>query len=84
MSVKRGYFQIEGRWEHTRNSPGEDAFFMIDQIGGSLDDAQRTAQTYIDKHSASSHSRLEWVAGVYRISECYYAHTPFITVRITR
>ena len=81
---ERGYFQIEGRWENTRNAPGEDAFFKIDEIGGSLDDAQRTAQAYIDKHSASSHCRLEWVAGAYRNSECYYAHTPFITVRITR
>jgi hypothetical protein len=82
--TERGYFQIEGRWENTRNSPGEDAFFVIDQIGGSLDDAQRTAQAYIDKHAASNHSRLEWVAGVYRNAKCYYAHTPSITVRITR
>jgi hypothetical protein len=81
---ERGYFQIEGRWENTHNSPGEDAFFMIDQIGGSLDDAQRTAQTYINKHSASTDWRLEWVAGVHRNTTCYYARTPFLTVRITR
>ena len=84
MSAERGYFQIEGRWENSRNSPGEDAFFMIDQIGGSLDDAQRTAQAYIDKHAASSHSRLEWVAGFNRKAKCYYAYTPSITIRITR
>jgi hypothetical protein len=84
MSAERGYFQIEGRWEHSRNAPGEDAFFMIDQIGGSLDDAQRAAQAYIDKRAASNHSRLEWVAGAYRNAKCYYAYTPSITVRITR
>ena len=81
---ERGYFKIEGRLERSRNAPGEDAFFMIDQIGGSLDDAQRTAQAYLDKHAASSHIRLEWVAGVHRNAKCYYASTPFITVRITR
>ena len=79
----RGYFQIEGRWENTRNSPGEDAFFMIDQIGGSLDDAQRTAQAYIDKHTTSCQTKLEWGIGVNRKRQAYYAHTPFITFRIT-
>ena len=80
---KGGYFLIEGRWEHTKNAPGEDAFFMIDQLGGTLDDAQREAQSYLDKHVATTHVRLEWVAGISRNKKCYYAHTPFITIRIT-
>ena len=83
MQGKGGYYLIEGRWDNSRNSPGEDAFFTVDEIGGSLDDAKSTAQAYLDKHSASSNGRLEWVAGITRKKPCHYAHTPFITFRIT-
>jgi len=80
----RGYFLIEARWEHTRNAPGEDAFFKVDEIGGSLDDAKRTAQTYLDRHVVQAHLRLEWVVGVTRKSRCYYAHAAnILTFRIT-
>ena len=80
---ERGYFLIEARWEHTHSAPGEDTFFVIDQLGGSLDDAKRVAQTYIDRRIASHDLRLEWVVGVARKTRCYYAHTAFITFRIT-
>ena len=84
MAGERGYFLIEARWEHTHNAPGEDAFFMIDEIGGSLDDAKRTAQDYLTRHIASNHSRLEWTVGINRKKSCYYAHNTNITFRITR
>jgi hypothetical protein len=83
MVSRGGYFLIEARWEHSRNAPGEDTFFMVDQIGGSLDDAKRTAQAYLDKHVASANRRLEWVAGITRKKPCHYAHTPHVTFRIT-
>ncbi len=83
MVSKGGYYLIEARWEHSKNAPGEDTFFFIDEIGGSLDDAKRVAQAYIDKHVASVDRQLEWVVGVARKKQCYYAHKPFITFRIT-
>lgn len=84
MAGDRGYYLVEARWEHSHNAPGEDAFFMIDQIGGSLDDAKLVAQDYLNGRVASTRYELEWVEGVNRKSRCYYAHTPHVTFRITR
>ena len=84
MIERGGYFLIEARWEHTHNAPGEETFFYIDELGGSLDDAKRVAQSYIDRHVASHDLRLEWVVGIARKKQCYYARTEFITFRITR
>jgi hypothetical protein len=80
----RGYYLIEGRWEHTHNAPGEDAFFKIDEIGGTLDDAKRAAQTYFNRHVAPNRCSLEWVVGINQKKQCHYAHDPDITLRITR
>lgn len=78
--TETGYFCIEARWERTHSTP---EFFLVDEIGGSLDDAKRVAQSYLDRHVASTHMRLEWVVGVTRSKRCYYAHTEFATFRIT-
>lgn len=78
-----GYFLIEARWEKSHNAPGEDTFFMIEELGGSLDDAKRTAQAYHDRHVAGSPDRLEWIAGINRKKRCYYAYAEFVTLRIT-
>ena len=80
---KRGYFLIEARWERSKNAPGEDAFFLIDELGGSLDDAKRAAETYLFEHVASGNVELEWIEGINRKKRAYYAHKPFITFRIT-
>ena len=84
MTERGGYFLVEARWEHTHNPPGEDAFFYIDEIGGSLDDAKRVAQSYIDRHIAQAPMQLEWIIGITRKHQCYYARTEFITFRVTR
>jgi hypothetical protein len=79
----RGYYLIEGRWENTRNTPGEETFFVIDQIGGSIDNAKRTATSYFNSHVSSPDNRIEWVAGIARKKQCYYGRNPHITFRIT-
>lgn len=83
MSNTRGYFNVEARWEQTHEAPGEAQFFEVDQVGGSLDDAKSSAQAYFNKHVASNHSGLQWVEGIYKKTKCYYAHTSFITLRIS-
>lgn len=84
MIGERGYFLIEARWEHSHNAPGEDSFFTVDEIGGSLDDAKHVAQNFYSRHVAHSDSNLDWVIGIIRKKQCYYAHGKFITIRITR
>jgi len=80
---ERGYFTVEARWEKSHQSPAHEKFFMIDQIGGSIEDAKSSAQNYFDKHVASSDcSKLTWVEGILRGGRCYYALTPFISFRI--
>jgi hypothetical protein len=84
FSTKRGFFIIEARWENTHETPGESAFFEIEQIGGSLDEAKSVAQSYLNARSATRHyGHLTWVEGTCNASWCTYAHTPAITFRIT-
>ena len=80
---ERGCFTIEARWEQTHESPTLSTFYLIEQIGGSLDEAKSITQTYFRRHVAASSSCLEWVEGVYEKSRCWYAHTGPITFRIT-
>jgi hypothetical protein len=79
----RGYFFIEGRWENTHDSPGVSEFFEVEQLGGSLDDAKSSAQSYLSRHAASNDRGIEWVEGIWKKSKCYYGRSRFITFRIT-
>lgn len=80
------YFTVEGRWEQTRNSPAHEKFFTIDSYCGTFEDAKSSARTYIAQHIAGNASEecLEWVEGILRKKRCWYAHTPVITLRISR
>lgn len=83
--METGFFIVEARWDKMHDSPAEAAFFEIDELGGSLDDAKSVAQSYYDRHVASSDPKLQWVEGIHRKAKCYYAHTTAgITFRITR
>lgn len=75
---------VEVRYEQTRESPAAARFMVIDQVGGSLDDAKASAQSYYDQHVASSDStELFWVEGALKgKGRCYYAHTRFLTFRL--
>jgi hypothetical protein len=81
MTSKGGYYLIEGRLERSHNAPRDDAFFTIDEIGGSLDDAKRTAQSYLHRNAAFHHIKLEWAVG--EDGKSHYAHTTVLTFRIT-
>jgi hypothetical protein len=83
MTTKRGYWKVEGRWEHTHDSPNAESYFPIDEIGGSLADAQQSAQDYFNRLSGQTHSKLEWATGSAAGRTAYYACTPAITIRIT-
>ena len=79
--AERGHFIVAVRWENPHEAPGEATFEVIEQIGGSLDDAKLCAQSYFDRRSAPPHTRLEWVEGD---GGCYYANTRTATLRIAR
>jgi hypothetical protein len=78
-------FCVEARWEQTRESPAHEKFFTIDSYCENFDAAKSTANAYFSQHVASEDTgKLEWVAGVLKGRRCWYAHTPFITFRISR
>jgi hypothetical protein len=76
-------YTVEARWDKTHESVAEMAFFVIDQVGGGLDDAKRTAKSYLDAHVAQTDCSIEWVEGICRGAKCTYGRTPYITFRIT-
>lgn len=77
------FYQVEGRWENTRESVAEARYFKVESDVSSLDAAQRRAQEYLYRRAGRASAALEWVAGRNGNREAYYARTSTITFRIT-
>lgn len=78
-----GYYKVEGRWENTRESITASCYHAIEEVGGSLNDAKRTAQEYLYARVSRASPRLQWTEGTNGTRPAYYASNPAITFRIT-
>lgn len=74
---------IEARWEKTREPITEVRYFAIEEVGGSIESAKASAQTYLHDYVSRNGPRLEWTAGFFGHRRAYYASHPAITFRIT-
>ena len=77
----RGYFCVEARWEQGHEAP---TFVVVDEIGGTLDEAKGIAHAYLNRHVAAHDNGIEWIEGIHRKAKCWFGYNHVVTFRISR